>query len=592
MKKAIKPKDEPVLYFHGKNFSLGSKEENGVFIIKIADGSKEYIAKARSKKAKDEYEKWYWGSFNTDKRRKAKADLDYTLKQRALRKLGVLLSNPLKFETSVPIERIELQKLKTEFERLPSYSEKLNWWKKQKFEVEFFQTIFLTDFPSENEKPENRFSIFPITNEEVRLYNEFCFNEYTNGNYVPCNISLKIAKFYDGVKNGGNAIEFAKREIQDIDENYGNIIAANKKIGNTKTSAIYSFFADGYDASIKGTIDKLFGSKLMINQMYSVAQGYTAERYKRFLNTELQKLSEPPPAKPNVPDPIEHFTKLISAFDTLLINCGVHKRDVVKSAMTFSGGRVNKEDVVADMIKVINMRCREFRDNEVWRNIWWAKKEINNLKDRSSPLLEDVVMETEKLEGILRNAIDENNLNHVDIMPKCVIFFNTFQQFWNFVNWMYERKLFKANGNKVAASDNKKEATIEIIPSKSTKLKDELTKVGFFEMDYTKTLTDTQKDKLIQLINDKELPYKIALLDYIGFIDYLHKQHYTLRQDLYKRLAEILSVTERGVKGNILVLVKKSKEDKKRYTAYKHKEKVKKDYQNIKSGVLPPVAPQ
>jgi len=59
---------------------------------------------------------------------------------------------------------------------------------------------------------------------------------------------------------------------------------------------------------------------------------------------------------------------------------------------------------------------------------------------------------------------------------------------------------------------------------------------------------------------------------------------FQIKNKLYKEVSKWFDSDKdgRNVKGNIYVLSKSSKEDKTRYTAFKHKEKVIKDYEQLK----------
>jgi len=114
------------------------------------------------------------------------------------------------------------------------------------------------------------------------------------------------------------------------------------------------------------------------------------------------------------------------------------------------------------------------------------------------------------------------------------------------------------------------------------KLRAELKARDFFKLKLVKELSDPAKEKLIWFINNNELPYQVAMLDFLGFIDFYEKEYGYSRVVIYKKIAEILTVTPRSVKGNYLVLQDFSKEDRKRYTSYKYREQVIKDYQMLK----------
>jgi hypothetical protein len=128
----------------------------------------------------------------------------------------------------------------------------------------------------------------------------------------------------------------------------------------------------------------------------------------------------------------------------------------------------------------------------------------------------------------------------------------------------------------------------EQIPTKSEVLKAELSRYGFFELPKVKSLSELNKGKLVELINSNKLPYCIAMFDFLEYIKHLEKEHFKIKDTMYKAISKWLysSPDGRAVKGNICSLLKNSIENKKRYTADKQKEKVQKDYRMLKSGVL------
>lgn len=120
--------------------------------------------------------------------------------------------------------------------------------------------------------------------------------------------------------------------------------------------------------------------------------------------------------------------------------------------------------------------------------------------------------------------------------------------------------------------------------TKTERLKAELGKYGFFELAAVKPLSEPKKQKLIELISSNNLPYCIAMFDYLGYIKHLEKEYFNLKYKLHKEVSRWFNSDKEGraVKGNISSLLKNTTENKGRYTAYKHKETVQKDYQKLK----------
>lgn len=138
--------------------------------------------------------------------------------------------------------------------------------------------------------------------------------------------------------------------------------------------------------------------------------------------------------------------------------------------------------------------------------------------------------------------------------------------------------------DKTELSLSKIEKTISTdreIQANSTKLKAVLKKYGFFDLKMVFGLPKESTEKVIEFLISNELPYQISMINFLGFIKHLEKEYFT-KVEVYRFLAEILSTTERAVKGNCNVLNESSKENKKRYTSYLYNKTVQKDYQKLK----------
>lgn len=145
------------------------------------------------------------------------------------------------------------------------------------------------------------------------------------------------------------------------------------------------------------------------------------------------------------------------------------------------------------------------------------------------------------------------------------------------------KKWFKSEKNfieEIAPFTNK-----QIAP----KVKSELTKAQILEnklnqynFDSLEKVTGNNKTDLINKISNNSLPFQIAYIDYLGFISYLNDNHCNSNVALHKLIAEILNTTERAVRGNINGIRNIKSVDRKRYTAYKHQEKVKEHYLTLK----------
>lgn len=119
-------------------------------------------------------------------------------------------------------------------------------------------------------------------------------------------------------------------------------------------------------------------------------------------------------------------------------------------------------------------------------------------------------------------------------------------------------------------------------PDKITMLSAALKKYQFEHLTSVIRLTDNARQNLVKLMAIRELPYQIAMLEQIGFIDHLKKRFFKTNEKLFKGLATVLLANERSVKGNIYVLNSRSTENRSRYTAHLHIDEVTKDYEKLK----------
>lgn len=122
----------------------------------------------------------------------------------------------------------------------------------------------------------------------------------------------------------------------------------------------------------------------------------------------------------------------------------------------------------------------------------------------------------------------------------------------------------------------------ETVPSAFEKLRSDLLLKGFNDLRSVKPLSEPAREKLITLLHENELPYQVAMLDYLGYFNYLATEYGLSKNKCYKKVGELLGVAARSVKGNNLVLKDYSREDRQRYTSHKYKDQVKNDYMMLK----------
>ncbi len=143
--------------------------------------------------------------------------------------------------------------------------------------------------------------------------------------------------------------------------------------------------------------------------------------------------------------------------------------------------------------------------------------------------------------------------------------------------WFKSEKKFIAE---IAPFINKIEqnSTSKHESTKTQKLEIQFNKYNF---DNLEKVNNHNKTHLINKIANNSLPFQIAYLDYLGFINYLYDNYCDSFVALHKLIAEILNTTERAVRGNINGIKNEKSVDRKRYTAYQHIEKVKQHYTTL-----------
>jgi hypothetical protein len=121
-------------------------------------------------------------------------------------------------------------------------------------------------------------------------------------------------------------------------------------------------------------------------------------------------------------------------------------------------------------------------------------------------------------------------------------------------------------------------------PTKAEILKTELGKYGFFELEKIKALSSEKTIIIIEKIAENGIPYAVAMFDYLGFISYLEINYFRTQYELIRKVSKWFNSDSEGraIKGNINSLIIHSTENKARYTAFKHKEKVSFDYEQLK----------
>jgi len=166
------------------------------------------------------------------------------------------------------------------------------------------------------------------------------------------------------------------------------------------------------------------------------------------------------------------------------------------------------------------------------------------------------------------------------------------REFETIKNWLFEEP---SDSNQLEIIRYKQFLELEMIKTesqinpqpkqtetKTDKLKSDLSDFGFFELPKVKQLSEPNKQKLIELISKNDIPYIIAMFEYLGFLKYLKDEHFLTNDNLFKGVSKWFGLNPRTIKGNIYVLNEFSKEDRTRYTANQQKQTVQKNYEALK----------
>ena len=158
---------------------------------------------------------------------------------------------------------------------------------------------------------------------------------------------------------------------------------------------------------------------------------------------------------------------------------------------------------------------------------------------------------------------------------------NHFHLFQEAVQNVYD--IFKASltvGNSHILNNNLSENSGK--QNKSAVLKSNLFDNDFFELKKVKSLSHDGQSKLIELLVLNDIPYRIALFDFLGFLKYLVNEKLLTNTAIHKKISALFECSSDTIKGNMLALNEHSKIDKDRYTSHLHIEKVKTDYYSLK----------
>ncbi|HXB42306.1 MAG TPA: hypothetical protein VNZ49_17335 [Bacteroidia bacterium] len=404
-----------------------------------------------------------------------------------------------------PKELIEkIKKLKPEFDKLTDYKSKLVFWSKNGFDISI-RTYGISDEPNVRDLPENNITIYPENNEEIKAYKKHYYRIFHRENFNT--LQTSIATYWKQIEAGANPIPHTKNVIAEIDKEYKD----NNKFADTGHNSFRSY-CNGFDASENGQIEIFLDSNSFHNNLHVFFTGEVHEKYKRFLEKQLNKLENSKSEtydlkeklnisckligknKPDSVSPVFHHIKEVLKSFRLT---SLEAREILLDMQGANSPQMNA-NVVEPIIKYLerieeqelktvqpqqkgntnpleNYRnfcwqfqaflknckwnygvsksdkvreyCQKMRDIEIYNIGHRAKQEIENLVFAPNAVTAHVLIESInndclKLEKEIRTIIDDNNLSHVDNMPKNRYFFDIIYEFRGFHYWFAEK--FKA----------------------------------------------------------------------------------------------------------------------------------------------------
>lgn len=177
-------------------------------------------------------------------------------------------------------------------------------------------------------------------------------------------------------------------------------------------------------------------------------------------------------------------------------------------------------------------------------------------------------------------AISQNNFTEIGFYSGLV--YET-EKLWTLHRELFNKFRFISADN---SNSNKPKNQQESHSSKADSLGEKIGKYGFFTLPKIKKLNQSALLSLLEIITNNGLPYSIAMLDHVGFIDHLYSNYSESKEHRNKLLATFINSGKnvRGIGGHIRVLDSKSNENREKYTSHIHTETVKKDYLNIIQG--------
>jgi hypothetical protein len=277
------------------------------------------------------------------------------------------------------------------------------------------------------------------------------------------------------------------------------------------------------------------------------------ETYLRILRKEVNRNS----------DLTESFDLFINTISEILKNTPLTESEIPEKG--FELWQRESDYIEYLFVEIRENSKRKYIDNSIGNFKVYAFNKLDSLKNEV-----ELFMNTYKL-------------NHVNNMPENSWFFdlrNTVYQLENEFKGIFITETKNDAYNKESDfNSNTIKPEIKVYENLDPFLKE----YGFFELPKIKELTKENKKKLVQFIKENDIPYIIAMFEYLEFIKHLLNKYFQTKKELNNELSDVFNTTDRTIKGNINCLNKISKERlNNRYNAYKYLEMVANDYNKLK----------
>lgn len=110
---------------------------------------------------------------------------------------------------------------------------------------------------------------------------------------------------------------------------------------------------------------------------------------------------------------------------------------------------------------------------------------------------------------------------------------------------------------------------------------------GFLELKSITDLPTGQIGPFITYMTSKDVPYVVAMLDFLGYPKHLRANFNMTKENIFKHLKVALNgKSVRMIKGNLNILRPDSKEDASRYTSPQYINEVREDYDKFRSATI------